>query len=65
MDRHEESACTATLLDLVFYEALRRNLSPETEGLLADHLRNCPSCRRRILLIQREVLAIGPRPNFG
>ena len=64
MDRLEASMCEEVLLDLVFYEALRRHLSPETEALLEDHLRSCPSCRRRIMLVQRDVL-VHTEVNYG
>jgi hypothetical protein len=65
MDKREESVCADMLLDLVSYEALRRHLSPETEAMLEDHLRCCPSCRRRILIFRSILGSENDIRNFG
>jgi len=65
MDRHKESDCTDTLLDLVCYELLSKRLSPEMEDMLDRHLRRCPSCRRKVLGFRRILQGDAACANFG
>jgi len=44
----EPADCIDTLIELLFYEAYCRRLSPEMQALLDRHLRQCPECRRRL-----------------
>jgi hypothetical protein len=43
------SDCSETLLDLICYEICRDRLSSETEAVLARHLAECPTCRKRVV----------------
>ena len=65
MEHNRDSECLDVWLDLVCYEILSRRLSPEMKEILKDHLRNCASCRRKVLGF-RQILGEGFwRPNFG
>ena len=55
MDAGEESICIDTLLDMLFYENAVGHLSPEMADILERHLRCCRYCRRRILLLRRQL----------
>jgi hypothetical protein len=59
--RHKSQDCTEVLLDLICYEVLNDRLSPEMEGILADHLAECAYCRTRFLSFRR---LIGERTSY-
>jgi hypothetical protein len=65
MNLHAGSECSDMLLDLVCYEILRGNLSPEMEGLLESHLEECPDCRRRVLDFGQTLSGAPEIRNFG
>jgi len=65
MNHPDHSGCTDTLLDLVCYEILSRRFSPEMEAELNRHLRQCPSCRRKVRFFRQLIAGDVPCRNFG
>lgn len=56
---NDQSYCLQTLLDLLYHEVNRQNLSPEMELMLYEHLIDCPCCRKKVRNFQ-QVLAEEP-----
>lgn len=55
MGPYEETDCTGTLLDVIYYELSSRRLSPEMRALLASHLADCPKCSRQVLSFKQLI----------
>jgi hypothetical protein len=61
----EESDCTDTLLDMVYYETVIKRLSPEMEDILERHLKCCPSCRQKVSRLHQDLQDLPACHNFG
>jgi hypothetical protein len=65
MESVSTSDCTDTLLDMVWYQAVTKRLSPEMEDMLERHLRECQSCRQKMLHLRLDLQNISDCVNLG
>jgi hypothetical protein len=59
------SDCADALLDMVWYEAVTKRLSPEMEEMLERHLQECRSCRQRMFRLRVDLQNTSDCVNYG